>query len=351
MASLVGYFDDSRYAYEDASLGSICVIAGYVARHEIWEREFTPRWSSALATAPHPISEFKTSDCRQRTGEFAGWARAECDDLTRALVDIIADHCPPKSLHGVAAVVELPDVVGQESHAFFNAFWMATVIATAVAAHHSSAGDEMKFVFDRQPGMEGRMQSELQEALDWAARLSQKRRLDPVPLRTAPEFADSRTVIPLQAADLLAYETYKELKGRHRPHSRQASRALERLVEGQLHFALCMDPICMFVNQRVEALGWDADFEAPAPLFMSGVPLRAEWLYPNARLALRFLHRLQYDHEDTARDAARGWSHAAPSVEHLVLRDPDGKFRVSRDRNAVGSSEVTTVFQGGREIR
>jgi hypothetical protein len=293
MTTMVGYFDDSRYAYEKAGLGSLCVIAGYVAQQEVWDREFIPRWTAALQAAPHPISEFKTSDCRQRTGEFAGWTREECDSLTKTLVGIITDHCPPKSLHGVAAVVELPDVAEYETFAFFNAFWLTTVLATAVGAHHCSAGDDMKFVFDRQPGRQGQMELELEQALDWATELSTRRGLDRVPLRTSPEFADSRSAVPLQAADLLAYETYKELKGRHAPNARSASRALQRLVDGQTHFALCLDPSRIFINQRLESLGWDREFEPPALLFMTGVPLRADWLYPNARLALRFLHRIR----------------------------------------------------------
>jgi hypothetical protein len=348
---LVAYFDDSRYSYEDARFGSLCVIAGYVAQQEVWETEFIPRWTAALKGAPHPISEFKTSNCRQRTGEFAGWTREECDSLTKALVDIITDQCPPKSLHGVSAVVELPDVHGYETYAFLNAFWLTTVLATAVGAHHGRVGDEMKFIFDRQPGREGQMATELEQALDWATALSMRRGLDPLPLRTSPDFADSRIAVPLQAADLLAYETYKELKGRHALNARPASRALERLVEGQTHVALCLDPYRIFINQRVESLGWEDEFEPAAPLFMSGVPLRADWLYPNARLELRFLHRLRYDTEEQASEAAAGWSKKVPAVDHLVVQEADRRFRVTRELDAALDGTVMSVFRAGEQAR
>jgi hypothetical protein len=64
----------------------------------------------------------------------------------------------------------------------------------------------------------------------------------------------SRNLPPLQAADLLAYETYKEVKHRIANPTRDkpigVSRALERLVGGHHHRAHCVDYKLM---QRISA--------------------------------------------------------------------------------------------------
>ncbi|MEX2109068.1 MAG: DUF3800 domain-containing protein [Gemmatimonadaceae bacterium] len=348
-ARLVGYFDDSRHKYEDSRFGSIFVIAGYVASDEVWERHFIPKWTAVLRDAPHPITEFKTSDCRQRKGEFAKWTRDECDTLTKALIGVITDDCPPKSMHGIATAVELPDVQGYEEYGFFNAVGMSCLLATAVCAHHAGDGATMQFVFDRQPTRQQRMEEEFQDALERARDLSNRRGFDTVPNSDRISFGDSRVAVPLQAADLLAYETYKEIKGRHKVNSRPISRALERLVEGQTHFAVCLDPPRIFANQRVERFGWHSEFEPPAPLFMTGVPIRADWLHPHARLQLRFLYRLRYRSRRKAMEAAAGWSKTMPAVLHYVVREGKQNYRVSRDLEAVAGS-VVTGFIDGEEV-
>jgi hypothetical protein len=53
----------------------------------------------------------------------------------------------------------------------------------------------------------------------------------------APLFVDSKTHLPLQAADLLAHETYKEVRNRACQPPRPVSQALSRLVTGRMHVA------------------------------------------------------------------------------------------------------------------
>ena len=56
-----------------------------------------------------------------------------------------------------------------------------------------------------------------------------------------PLFEPSHKHAALQAADLLAYETYKEMKNRRETPPRRISVALQRLVEGKLHGARYFD--------------------------------------------------------------------------------------------------------------
>ena len=67
VAVIAGYFDDSQAG--DGRGGIIYVIGGYLGTVEMWDEVFAPAWNAVLASAPHPITEFKASDCRHKRAQ------------------------------------------------------------------------------------------------------------------------------------------------------------------------------------------------------------------------------------------------------------------------------------------
>lgn len=221
MSVLAGYFDDSRDH-------GMFVVAGYVAPTETWER-FSRAWTQVLEDAPRPVSEFKASNCRHRRGEFTGWSKQETTDLTKALVSLITDP-GMRGMVGIGDGVITPRTDGSLQAAFRKLSYRTT--STKVIGHALRLGaeiegcSEVRIIFDEQ----GKLEHLAREAAESAENLfGDKFGGD---LRE-PRFAESHTTVPLQAADLLAYETLKEV--RNRIEGRTASTALERLTHGRRH--------------------------------------------------------------------------------------------------------------------
>ena len=85
VVALVCYFDES---FDE----QIHVVGGYLADVDLWDRVFAPKWNEIIANAPHPITEFKASDCRNGRREFASpGTKKERDQITIELVSVIRD--------------------------------------------------------------------------------------------------------------------------------------------------------------------------------------------------------------------------------------------------------------------
>jgi hypothetical protein len=231
VVSLVAYFDDSYT--EDASFA----LGGYIASVEAWDLAFSPDWFSVLRAAPHPLSEFKASNCRNQRGEFEGWSRAECDALTKRLIGVIVDRKYHGAMVGIGSAVLVAGSVSREIKEFGYLWCAGNVMVTALrwAAGSSLPIDDVHFVFDRQPNLHGKLHQIFETVVasfgdEWRERVR------------SPEFGDSKHLAPLQAADLLAYETHKEAKSRSERPPRALSKALDALVSGRMHVGEFISP-------------------------------------------------------------------------------------------------------------
>ena len=235
------YFDDSV-----AGGGLVSVVAGYLAADQVWA-EFIPRWRKVLDAAPHEISEYKTSDCRHGVGEFKGWSKEQRDVLTTELVSVILNS---GDLGGFSTVllwpgIPDPDVPNpsenrrRQEHGGYGVVLGMTLTDTLRTATLMCGPDGVQPIVDQKDGTLDRMQGNFKVA---------KRIVDTI---DGPEIAnrlkqpipgDSKKLPPLQAADLLAYETGKEVM--NRAEGRRVSKALERLVTGTatvIHIARVLD--------------------------------------------------------------------------------------------------------------
>jgi hypothetical protein len=255
VVALAAYFDESNNK-------GIHAVAGYVGAVDMWDNAFAPAWREAIDAAgvrvsmlrgeDRRLSEFKASDCRSQYDEFADWPRDERDAITRSLVDVLVD--PAHEVFGVGAAViydyarlgsaeELaalgigpldesndPDFYKKlESFGYFWSFFMV-MVATLRLARPIIGDDTVHFVFDQKKGFEGRAGEAFRAARDRFAQTFPDR-------VRGPSFEASDKIQALQAADLLAHETYKELLNRSAQPAREPSRALVRLVEGKRHLA------------------------------------------------------------------------------------------------------------------
>lgn len=243
VVAVAAYFDDSQD-------GGTTAIAGYIGPVPMWDNHFSPAWWNVIRAAPHPIREFKAADCRHMTGEFReglGWTRGQCDALTKDVVSVIVN--PRSDVLGIGAAAtftdeelqsnefrsKLPDVDFEELKRRvlnFSRTWCATMVAhhaLRLAENHLGE-DRIQIVYDEASDSQSKMQT-MFGVLRNLVRPEYSERIRP------PHFLPSHELAPLQAADLLAYETYKEVKNRSESPPRAPSRALARLAEGRPHIA------------------------------------------------------------------------------------------------------------------
>jgi len=155
VAALASYFDDSKN-------GRIYDVAGYVSHVEVWDSDFVPAWRRVIDGAPHRVSEFKASDCRQGRGEFENWTQGERRQFTKDLVSVLVETCPNEHLVGMANVVLLPGG-GQSKKARKAIEDLGMLMCITLAMHDlldlakkvflaapPSDADEVQIVFDEQ---------------------------------------------------------------------------------------------------------------------------------------------------------------------------------------------------------
>jgi hypothetical protein len=233
VAAIAAYFDDSKNVRE-----GIFAVAGYLSFTDQWDQLFAPEWSRIIKSAPHPIKEFKASDCRQMCGEFAPpWTRHECDAITEQLVSVIVGPALPNVV-GIGAAVaidrfgELQEDARQRWERF--AYLLCCGVVTDAVFQLSEdyiKDDTVQIVFDEHDELEAKVREVFKDLRSvWPAEYRRKIK--------SPMFEPSETLEPLQAADLLAYETYKEMKNRTETPPRKVSAALDRLVSAKRHGAV-----------------------------------------------------------------------------------------------------------------
>lgn len=258
VVALSAYFDDCTRFERPAGdqRKGIVAIAGYIGTVDMWDTEFTPQWRAVIQGAPHHIREFKASDCRQAFGEFAPpWTKQERNELTTSLVSVIVDPPPPaaREIIGIGAATLLDfsraDSEGERQAMIeFGYLWcFAMVCGDAIRFAEATMGEGTFQPILDEHDLRGKPEQIFNEMRGmFAAHLGD--RIQP------PIYWPSHTLEPLQAADLLAYETYKELDNRSESPPRIPSKALERLVEGRLHIGRYYDAYDQReVNDRLRA--------------------------------------------------------------------------------------------------
>jgi Protein of unknown function (DUF3800) len=206
------------------------VLGGYMADFLTWER-FSDRWDATLAEAP-AIDYFKMSEAESLRGQFArenGWTDRTRDQKVNALIDVILEH---DVFQSTCAVSEddyrdvVKPVLGHQFKKQYRDPYLYLFTA-AVAAFSSwehkyehalrDASDGRLVLFDS----EARSRQRIDFVFDRGKKLTDKeaaksyeslRNLEPYHrLLGRVDFENDKEFVPLQAADLAAWQRRRKL--------------------------------------------------------------------------------------------------------------------------------------------
>jgi len=198
MTVLASYFDDSG----SEGLGPVFVLSGYVAPLDKW-RQFSREWSAALSEKP-AIAYLKMRHANSLRGEFWGWPadarNAKLDRLSEVIINNV-------SLGVTSAVfwedwlkvtAEFPDIPLVPYDFLYHG---TMAVTTHFVMKNFPKRSKIDFIFDEQEGAGVRAASSFALAKRWM----EPRELEV--LAGCPTQGDEKVLLPLQAADLIAWQT------------------------------------------------------------------------------------------------------------------------------------------------
>lgn len=204
--ALQAFVDDSRSSVN----GRNFILAGYVHSAERWLR-FSDDWKAAL-DAPPKIDYFHMVEAENLRDEFKNWSAPDRDAKINKLGKVIYKHNPwsfecwvsESAFNEIVRPVAPYDLKNPYMVCFYGA------IVTVARFHASKAiTAPVDFVFDEQGGLGA-------FAVFWYDWI--KQRQDPPIaklLGSTPVFRDDKKVLPLQAADLLAWHLRRRKESRN----------------------------------------------------------------------------------------------------------------------------------------
>lgn len=198
LVTVQAYIDDSKSDFGDRYL----ILAGYVNTAEMWAR-FSDAWYEELHRSP-AIDYMKMVEAFGRNGQFRGWTEEDRDQKIEDLARIIR-HFKPISIHASISQRQVQEIIKPVApYGMASAYSLCfQSIIVPIATYQSRRRDLMQvpidFIFDNQEGL-GNETRELYQSV----RAMQPKSVQKV-LSREPLFRDDKLVMPLQAADMLAW--------------------------------------------------------------------------------------------------------------------------------------------------
>jgi hypothetical protein len=178
-------------------------VGASLARPSDW-RGWTKRWN----VAQRPIKVFHSVDCANFAGEFRGWDIERRDAFVIRLLDVMSEGDFP----GVAIGIQMDEfrraMAGRDDlRATFGTPYAACFqwVVQTVLNVSTELGSEERIGFVHECND---YKHEALESFGWV-----KRNANPRRRVIGLLFADKREYVPLQAADMLAYEGNKRMRG------------------------------------------------------------------------------------------------------------------------------------------
>lgn len=231
MLVLQAYFDDSGWDGKSP----IFVLAGYLSFAEKWSA-FAHEWRAVCEIDdPKKLPYLKMSDAyqlRKRSSVFLGWTEHQRDVRLQKFAPVINRHVE----HGVGIVIPIKEYRTHFAGAFnppaldrpyFLAFFsLATLVAKVV--RQVGYKSQIELIFDRQDN----------ESNAWLmAEFDKFMSVAPPELAgvfTVPKWQDDKKVLPLQAADMLAWHLrryYFDEYGGRNPVSERTNPYLANILD------------------------------------------------------------------------------------------------------------------------
>jgi hypothetical protein len=194
----IGFYGD-----ESEATGKVFTLAGFMAAPTGWDH-FIPKWREMLCnTGPYPVDAFHSADIEAAKPPFDGWPIEARRKLVDNAVDLLCDTDLCGNLYAVACTFVIPDFHAMDPTFLGNIAktyeWAYRVLLHNILATWVFNGYE--FYFDEKEKVKGRVEKHFNDS---------KASLDKNPAYAGKlsniSWRDDRKVIPLQAADLLAYE-------------------------------------------------------------------------------------------------------------------------------------------------
>jgi hypothetical protein len=234
------YLDDSRGGRRSA-------IAGYLAPLDVWDRIFNPVWQRFLDNGPRGrVAEFKASNCSNRFGEFSDWTKDEAAEFGKRAIQTLGNADYFKHVYGVGAAMIIPRVEeGGNGEMWERWGYQACFVALLMNVVYFLKSwyppiEELQVIHDDQPaGIRGMIMNAYDEAHAYVSPSC------PFKISRPLNFKVSKDVLPLQAADILAYETRKDVVNRLSTPQRARSRGLIHLIENLTHIGFYVDGVAL----------------------------------------------------------------------------------------------------------
>jgi hypothetical protein len=233
---LKAFVDDSGSDMQ----GPVYILAGYVSDVDSWDR-FTIDWDRALHEIP-AIEYFKMQEAESGKGQFDGWSDHAIESKVRSLIPIICKYAKNRiecifwqEHYDVAHawfLVQIqkqmtPLVFSKVRRIFSDPYFLAfcLIMSQYALALEMERSDEIAdFVFDTQ-GKVGN------KCVEWWKRMNDiisfERYQKHIPHE--PVYRDEKLFLPLQAADLLAWQTRRRLWEYHERHIEQKREEMKML--------------------------------------------------------------------------------------------------------------------------
>ncbi|HEU0049152.1 MAG: hypothetical protein DMG97_14435 [Acidobacteria bacterium] len=207
------YMDDSGTHVDSP----YCLVAGYWGGHGQWVK-FEREWKKVLDKYKVPEFHAKTywarDDKQERIGPYKGWDDVRRKNFLFSLLTVIGNHKIYPFAHGVSRS-EWNKQIPTERQVFCgssgrlqapdNPMYMAFTTCILRTIRHCHPGVVMHFVLD------SHRNTDAWATICYGELKHSMSNEDHAGARSLGDltFADSKCALPLQAADLLAYEAYK----------------------------------------------------------------------------------------------------------------------------------------------
>lgn len=202
----------------------VFVLAGYVSDEDRW-KEFSKEWSTALNGENRSLAYFKMVEANSQREQFYGWPDSERDSKLVELDKIVQKY----ALFDIRAVLRWKDYEEVQSKyqqypvSPYELLFNRVMIDAIIGVKNYGINDVIDFYFDDQNEVGDAALKEFRR---------QQSTLPPSLLRYVagpPNFKDEKKVLPLQAADLLAWQVRRAIYEEEYPDRRKPRQSMQCL--------------------------------------------------------------------------------------------------------------------------
>ncbi|MGD1156563.1 MAG: DUF3800 domain-containing protein [Terriglobia bacterium] len=204
--AIQAYIDDSGVKGTDP----IFVLAGFIGKAEQWA-EFSTAWKQHLRESPS-IAYFKMAEAAKLGGEFRFWKHADRDRKLRGCVEVIKRYPPQHAIH---CTIDLDAFKKRESRSYekpgpvSHPYLLGSHVVLSGVCYEvldSGSQDQIEVIFDQQLIFAPRLKLWYPMIREGLSHVKDEtlRSLSRV-LPADPMFRDDKHLLPLQAADMLAW--------------------------------------------------------------------------------------------------------------------------------------------------